>query len=350
VTEFFRLIFKEDVMENEDQLQESLRALIGTSGTPQVARDPVNQPAIRNWCDAMGMDNPRYTGNGDIVAPAAMLCTWTMPGSISLPEDTACPRAKAFALLREQGFTGIIGTTYEEEHLRLLRPGELLTGTLTLTAVSERKKTGLGEGYFLTTRTDFTNQKGEPVGIWTFRILVFQPKPRPEGAGQKPPAASAPPAPPEQPAAAASLPAPVRNQNTRRLDEIQVGEELPPWSIQITPLLVIACAAATRDYTDIHIDAAAAKRAGARNIILNAMTSNGLSSRYAEDWAGPDVVQKNARLRIGTPCAVGDCLNFSATVAAKEARGASGLVTLNVVGRVGSGEHITGTLDLELPA
>lgn len=332
-------------MSNEEELLASLRALVGSHGTPQSARNPVNQPAIDTWCDAMGMDNPRYANPAGAIAPAAMLSTWTMAGKVPLPDDPQCPRTKAFALLREQGFSGIIGTTFDEEYLRPLRPGELLNGTLFLTDVSERKKTGLGEGYFLTTRTEYTNQAGEPAGSWALRILTFQPRPRKEGAGQAAPAAG----PKPEPKVAPIPPAPQQSLKTKHFAEVAVGEELPPWTIAVTRQLVIAGATATGDFTDIHHDTAAAKRAGLPDIFMNALTSSGLCSRYAEGWAGPEVEQKNIRLRLGMPCVAGERLTFSATVAAKEAKGSRGLITLNLVGRIAAGDHLTGTLALELP-
>ena len=64
---------------NEDNLLAQLQALIGQKSTPQHARDPVNQPSIRNWCDAIGEENPIYTDPdaaarspyGEVVAPPA---------------------------------------------------------------------------------------------------------------------------------------------------------------------------------------------------------------------------------------------------------------------------------------
>ncbi|MGB1369689.1 MAG: hypothetical protein ACPG7G_09175, partial [Acidimicrobiales bacterium] len=38
-----------------------LRSQVGKTGSPMVARDPVNQSTIRNWCDAMTEYNPYYT-------------------------------------------------------------------------------------------------------------------------------------------------------------------------------------------------------------------------------------------------------------------------------------------------
>ena len=41
------------------------------------ARDPVSQPIINAWLDAMGETDPRFTEG---VAPPAMAQVWTMPG------------------------------------------------------------------------------------------------------------------------------------------------------------------------------------------------------------------------------------------------------------------------------
>ena len=69
----------------------------------------------------------------------------------------------------------MIGTNTEEEYVRPLEIGELLTGTLSLLEVSEQKTTGLGTGYFVTTLTEYTNQKGERIGSWKFRTFNCRP-------------------------------------------------------------------------------------------------------------------------------------------------------------------------------
>ena len=64
------------------------RSGIGNAGTPQVARHPVNEPAIADWCDAMGDDNPVFNDaafaatsvHGGIVAPAVTLDIWDRGG------------------------------------------------------------------------------------------------------------------------------------------------------------------------------------------------------------------------------------------------------------------------------
>ena len=55
---------------------------------PRAGRDPVNQPIINNWVEALGDRNPIYTdeaaardaGHPGIVAPPAMIQVWTMFG------------------------------------------------------------------------------------------------------------------------------------------------------------------------------------------------------------------------------------------------------------------------------
>ncbi len=168
----------------DGELLRQLRELIGQTGAPQQARDPVNQATIRNWCDAIGEQNPVHTDPaaaarsryGEIVAPAAMLGVWTLAGNKPRTLDLECPRSRAFKLLTDAGYGSVIGTNSEERYLRPLKVGELLSGTLSVIDVSEQKTTGLGTGYFITTLTEFANQERDPVGSWKFRVFAFRPR------------------------------------------------------------------------------------------------------------------------------------------------------------------------------
>ncbi|MGE4605726.1 MAG: MaoC family dehydratase N-terminal domain-containing protein, partial [Myxococcota bacterium] len=73
-----------------DPLRARLEAYVGKplgATTPTLAPDEVNVPMIRHWVDALDDCNPVYldeefaatTRFGGIVAPPAMLQTWTMP-------------------------------------------------------------------------------------------------------------------------------------------------------------------------------------------------------------------------------------------------------------------------------
>jgi acyl dehydratase len=180
-------------------LAERLRAFVGRpTGPAHRARDPVNQPMIRHWCDALGDANPVYTDpdaaassrHGGIIAPPAMLQAWTMPGlgRRSLPPGEYVV-GQLFALLDEAGFTSVVATNCDQEYARPVRLGDHLTVSGVIEAVSEEKRTGLGAGHFVTWVDTYRTDEGEVVGTMRFRVLKFRPAARAEpaaGTDQRP--------------------------------------------------------------------------------------------------------------------------------------------------------------------
>ena len=164
-----------------------LKAFEGrTQGEPQVARDPVNQPMIRHWCDAMDDQNPVYTDpdfaeksvHGGIVAPPTMLQAWVMRGlRPPRPPESRKPSARdeVFALLDDAGFTSVVATNCVQEYRRYVHPGDQLTVTTTTASISPEKHTALGIGHFVTQRQIYTDGDGEEVASMLFRILKFKP-------------------------------------------------------------------------------------------------------------------------------------------------------------------------------
>ncbi|MGV9242206.1 bifunctional MaoC family dehydratase N-terminal/OB-fold nucleic acid binding domain-containing protein [Streptomyces sp. NPDC003710] len=149
-----------------------------------VGKDRVNAPMIRHWCEAMGDTNPAYTGP-DAIAPPTMLQTWTM-GGLSGHAGRAEAYDELLGLLDEAGCTSVVATDCEQEYLRPLRPGDEVTFDAVIESVSDRKRTKLGTGYFVTTRMDL-RVAGEPVGTHRFRILKYAPaRARPGGRRPRP--------------------------------------------------------------------------------------------------------------------------------------------------------------------
>jgi uncharacterized protein len=162
---------------------EELRARIGEpAAPPRTAPDPVNLPAIRRWCEAMGERNPLYldeafaarAGEGGVVAPPAMLEVWTME-RFQAEGPRERPTLLGIEALDAVGFTSVVATNLEQEYLRYLRPGDLLTQHVRLADVSDEKRTALGTGHFLSYHYEFTDQHGAVVGRMRFRILKFRP-------------------------------------------------------------------------------------------------------------------------------------------------------------------------------
>ncbi|MCX4725341.1 bifunctional MaoC family dehydratase N-terminal/OB-fold nucleic acid binding domain-containing protein [Streptomyces sp. NBC_01306] len=159
-------------------LYEQLKAYEGRpAATSGVGKDTVNEPMIRHWCEAMGDANPAYPA----VAPPTMLQAWTM-GGLSGHTGRTAAYDELFALLDGAGCTAVVATDCEQEYLRDLRPGDRITFDAVIESVSERKKTALGTGYFVTTRMDVRGG-GELAGTHRFRILKYAP-----GARTKTPA------------------------------------------------------------------------------------------------------------------------------------------------------------------
>jgi uncharacterized OB-fold protein len=152
---------------------------------PRPAPDPVNLPMIRHWVEAMGDTNPVYTDagvaarsvHGGLVAPPAMAQVWTMRGLRPADDaDASDPLGAMTAVLDEAGFTSVVATNSEQEYYRYLRHGEQLTVRTSLDAVTGPKRTALGEGWFVTTRSTWY-VGAEPVASMLFRVLKFRPAP-----------------------------------------------------------------------------------------------------------------------------------------------------------------------------
>ena len=451
-----------------------LRAGIGQSGPVWVARDPVNTAMIRHWCDAMEDHNPVYTDpeaaassiHQGIVAPPAMLMAWSMRG-LEPPDANASeasdPGSGVYRALDKAGYSSVVATNSEHDYLRYLRPGDELHSTQTLEDVSEEKKTGLGIGHFVTTRTEYRDQTGEPVGRMLFRILKFKPGTG-RGAGASASggeALSAPPMRPEpgisrdteffwqglevgelriQKCAGCSLlhhppmvrcpgcgsydfgwtcssgrgtvyshvepvhpkfpafgppyvvglveleegtrlltnivdvhPAGVqvgmpvelviRRENSERplpffrpirperrtttlgSASIRVGDGLPACPVPITATLIVSTAIASRDYQDVHHDRELAMERGSPDIFMNILTTSGLCARYVTDWAGPEAVVKRLSIRLGVPNYPHDTMTMSGSVRAAKA----GRVEVDIRGYNRIGDHVTGSVELEVP-
>lgn len=322
---------------------EELGTLVGQTGEPHVAWDAVNTPMIRHWCDAMQDDLPAYTDpaaaaaspHGQIVAPPSMLMAWTMPGLRPPPTTGSRPAGLAYDALDAAGFTSVVATDTEHEYLRYLRVGDLLSSTETVEEISAEKQTALGLGHFVTTLVRYSTESGEEVGRMRFRILKFKP-----GTGRVSPAGSGA-SKPEPPAAVAR---PQRNTETQKTSQRSLGEDLPPCSIEITPTLIVAGAIASRDYQDVHHDRDLAIKRGSPDIFMNILTTSGLFARYVTDWAGPEVVMRNLKLRLGAPNYPGDRMVFRGQMTEVEGQ----LVTIQVEGHNSLGAHVTGQTQIEL--
>lgn len=125
---------------------------------------------------------------------------------------------------------------------------------------------------------------------------------------------------------------------------VQPGFRLPEEVIPVTVPLVAGGAIATRDYFPGHHDLDAARALGSPHIFMNILTTNGLVQRYVENWAGETCVIHALRIKLGMPNYPGDQMTLSGEVKAFDAD--TGRYTIEIKGRNGMGNHVTGTVDL----
>jgi uncharacterized OB-fold protein len=148
---------------------------------PRLGRDPVNQPMVNNWVEAMSDANPIYVdaeaaraaGHDGVVAPPAMMQVWSMRG-LHGARTADDPLGLVNNLLDEAGYTSIVATNCDSTYFRYLKHDEEITISTRLEDVVGPKTTGLGEGYFVTTRNTW-RVGDERVGEMLFRVLKFKP-------------------------------------------------------------------------------------------------------------------------------------------------------------------------------
>jgi uncharacterized protein len=173
---------------------------------PRAGRDPVNLPMIRNWLEAISGPGSADGSACLDTAPPAMIQVWTMPGLHGTRGD-GDPLAAMSALLDAAGFTSVVATNCDQVYHRPVRVGEQLAVQARLVGVTGPKRTALGDGWFVTTRSTWTSA-GEPVATMDFRILKFKPAPR-----QPPQGDATPSAPPGVPHPEAARPEAARPEN-----------------------------------------------------------------------------------------------------------------------------------------
>ncbi len=331
-----------------------LSGLVGERGEPRWAKFPVNEAMIGLWCDAVGDENPAYQDVawarrsrwGGLIAPASSLNMWTLPG-YRREHPPGEPLDVVTQTLNAAGFTSVAAVNNEHVYARPLRPGDRLSQVQYLAQVSGEKSTALGRGHFFDIVSDFVTETGETVGSAMMRIFKWAP-----GTGR---AASAPrePAPDDTVSSPDLPPAPgAASGSTLRVDQVRAGTGLPQLRVPLSATRIIALAAATLDYNDVHFEPKAALRAGARDIYMNILGSSGILNRYLTDWAGPEVGVGAMKVVLLGQNHPGDVVHYTGRVCRIRhlERGATAAeVDLEVEAANARGPHLRAAVTLQLP-
>lgn len=127
-----------------------------------------------------------------------------------------------------------------------------------------------------------------------------------------------------------------------------IGTRLPELRFEVTPTMVISTALATRDFQDVHHDRDSAVQRGSKDIFLNILTTTGLVQRFVTDWGGRECLIRGVAIRLGVPCYAGDTLNINGTVRESATVDGEQCWIVEVSGKCGLGEHVSGTVTFAL--
>ena len=133
---------------------------------------------------------------------------------------------------------------------------------------------------------------------------------------------------------------------TLKANELETGQALPDLDFKTTTTVVAGGAIASRDYTPVHHDKAAAISQGLPDMFMNILTTPGIWRGYVTDWAGPDAIVTRVKTKLGGPNMPGDTLKIRGKVLSTDGDAAE----IEVTGNNAWGNHVTATFSLRLPA
>ncbi|MFK7734090.1 MAG: acyl dehydratase [Pseudomonadales bacterium] len=110
-------------------------------------------------------------------------------------------------------------------------------------------------------------------------------------------------------------PAMKEGNEQRYLEDVQLGEQLPPFSISITLQRLVMEAGANRDMSLIHHDQKVAKATGAKDAYANTFFLMAMFERLAREWMGlRGRLKRIESLRMAGFNCVGDTITVAGSV------------------------------------
>ncbi len=137
---------------------------------------PVERGYIWTSCASVENGNPLFWDDdvaveltGGPIAPPSMLSVWFRPHHWAPGRtEQALPLQVHFDLKEQYGLPEAVMTDNTIVFYEPIRPGDVITSAQVLKSVSEEKTTKLGTGRFWVIDVEYTNQKGDLVGVESY--------------------------------------------------------------------------------------------------------------------------------------------------------------------------------------
>ena len=290
--------------ESWQQAWDITAAAIGTDygAEPEEAVEAVEAATIRRFCEPLEFDCPlhhdpsvaRAHGYRDLLAPwSGISQTFSRRGHWRPGMSTRYPAADPDAVIldTELGvdpeppgppYTATFATDIEIEYHAPVSVGDRLTRSGRRLVAVVPRETRVGRGAFLTFESRLHNQRGELVTVQRNGSLRYTPR-EPSGgeSSAAPPAAPAPPR--EVPPAVASS---VDWSRQRYIEDVSVGDEVPPIAVHLTVARLVVEAGANLDFSRVHHNTAVAQANGAPEMYANNVFIQGWWERCVREYIG----------------------------------------------------------------
>jgi len=116
-------------------------------------------------------------------------------------------------------------------------------------------------------------------------------------------------------------------------DEVSVGDEIPPLSVELNQMMLWMYAGASGDFNPIHVDKEFATQVGLGGTIAHGLSSMGRLGHCLNDWLGDPGALKRFKVRFSAPAKPGDTITFWGKVVDKKEEDGKRLVFLEVGAR-----------------
>ncbi|MDG2045690.1 MAG: MaoC family dehydratase N-terminal domain-containing protein [Halioglobus sp.] len=330
-------------------LEQQLESLKGQRKGPYLGHNPVSATQIWQWCSAMGDNNPSYAPGNHQIAPPAMMQMWTMRdiNDRYAPNSTDASPYQVFDEMGQRGYSSNVAVSYDITFHRYLQVGDSAQHYTRIVAISDKKTTALGVGFFVTECIEYLTLDGESFADALITYFQYQPSATDEKKADFDTKCHS-----RQMGAELSSATPPASGQTDYIDlevsAVRIGDCLPEVVIPITHRLIVAGALATQDFIPVHHNACAAQAAGMPDIFMNILTSSGLCARYLGDWAGMSSRLKKLQFNLRAPNLPGDSMVMQGEVIAVATSSLPVLVTVAFTGENSVGMHISGNATLAL--
>ncbi len=275
-----------------DTQHSKLHSLTGTQfQVERKAQDPVSSVMIRRWLEAFGAEQHAVN---IIEAPAAMLGAFTGPGM--LKSNVPCANSPLADYMKENGLVSL-GAEIQQTYDCPIRVGDFISEVSWPETVSERKRTAMGDGYFITYRTDYTNQYQQSVGVQRMVTFAFQPG---SDASQTRSAKRQP------------EPESIAIQNAKWL-------KLAPWVQAIDRMRIISCCTAMGSFHPVHFDPSQAQAIGLPDIFCDIYSGVGFTQVYLSKTLRKPLRFRTTSAKLGIPLFAGDSLTLKGKVSYNKA-------------------------------